>query len=193
MSSSLIKSIKSDKSKFFKSSRNQSVTFINNSTMRNRHSTFCFEINHLWYEYVVDFFVDLNLISNVKNEKFKRFDKMIVLNVIANSNIDFWDFANEIKNLCETNDVFSTSHIKLIALNEKCEIFDTMIVSKIIVDSNICFDVAIKISNSCKIDEINESSKTDFFSFLHTDLNVLIEKNKLLMIFFACVTSMFDK
>ena len=72
------------------------------------------------------------------------------------------------------------------ALNEKCEIFDAMIVSKIIVDSNICFDVAIKISNSCDIDEINESSKINFSLFLHINLSVLIEKDELLMSFFAC-------
>ena len=61
-----------------------------------------------------------------------------------------------------------------------------MIDSKIIIDSNICFDVAIKISNFCEIDETDESSKIDFFSSLHIDLNVLIEKNEMLLNFFAC-------
>ena len=69
--------------------------------------------------HVVDFFVDFDLISNAKNEKFERFNKMIVLNAIANSYSNFWNFANETENLCETNDVFSISHIKMIALIEK--------------------------------------------------------------------------
>ena len=72
------------------------------------------------------------------------------------------------------------------ALDERCKIFDEMIVSKIIVDSNICFDVAIEISNSCEIDETDESSKVSFFSFSHSDLSVLIERDELLMSFFAC-------
>ena len=75
------------------------------------------------------------------------------------------------------------------ALDERCEIFDEVIVSKIIVDSNICFDVAIKISNSCEVDETDESSKTNFFSSSHSDLSVLIERDELLMSFFATCCS----
>ena len=71
------------------------------------------------------------------------------------------------------------------ALNLKCEYFDEMTVSKII-DSNNCFDVAIKISNFCEIDESNEQMTIEFFSNSHIDLIVLIEKNELLTNFFAC-------
>ena len=64
-------------------------------------------------------FVNFDLILNVKDEWFELFNKEIVLNDIANSNMNFWDFANETENLCEANDVFSISHIKLIALIER--------------------------------------------------------------------------
>ena len=72
------------------------------------------------------------------------------------------------------------------ALDERYEIFDEVTVSKIIVDSNICFDVAIEISDSCEIEKRDESSKADFSSSSHSDLSVLIERDELLMNFFAC-------
>ena len=65
------------------------------------------------------FFIRINTISNVDNEKIDRFNKMIDLNVVANSNIDFWNFVDKTKNSCETNDVFSILRIKLIVLIEK--------------------------------------------------------------------------
>ena len=40
--------------------------------------------------HVVDFSVDFDLVSNVKNEKDERFNKVIILNVDANSFVDFW-------------------------------------------------------------------------------------------------------
>ena len=69
-------------------------------------------------QHVVDFFVDFDLISNVEDERFERFNKVIVLNINANSFIDFW-IANEADDLCEANDVFLISHTKLIALIER--------------------------------------------------------------------------
>ena len=68
--------------------------------------------------HVVDFFVDSDLVSNVKNEKNERFNKMTILNVDVNSFVDFW-ITNKTNDLCETNDVFLISHTKLIALIEK--------------------------------------------------------------------------
>ena len=52
-----------------------------------------------------NFFVDFDVISNAKNWKIERFNKMIVSNAIANSFIDFW-IANETNDLYETNNVF---------------------------------------------------------------------------------------
>ena len=66
-------------------------------------------------------FIDFYIVSNVEIEKFERFNRVIVSNVIANSNIDFWNFANETNDTCVTNDFFSISHIELIALIERWE------------------------------------------------------------------------
>ena len=71
--------------------------------------------------HVDNFFIDFDAISNVKNWKIERFNKMIVSIVIANSNIDFWNFVNDSCDFCETNDFFSISHTKLTALIERCE------------------------------------------------------------------------
>ena len=67
---------------------------------------------------VDNFFVDFDVISNAKNWKVERFNKMTSSNVNANSFIDFW-IANKTNDLCETNDVFLILHIKLTALIEK--------------------------------------------------------------------------
>ena len=72
------------------------------------------------------------------------------------------------------------------ALDERCEFFDEVIASKIMTDFDICFDVAVKISDSCEVDETDESLKIDFSSSSHIDLSVLIERDELLMSFFAC-------
>ena len=74
----------------------------------------CLQCRH-----VVDFFVDFDVISNAKNWKIERFNKMIASNVIANSNIEFWNFVNDSCDFCETNDFFSISHTKLTVLIEK--------------------------------------------------------------------------
>ena len=63
--------------------------------------------------------IDFDIVSNVKIEKFERFSRMIVLNAIANSNIDFRNLSSEADDLCETDDVFLVSHTKLTALIEK--------------------------------------------------------------------------
>ena len=44
---------------------------------------------------------------------------MTVSNVIANSNIEFWNFVNDLCDFCETNDFFSISHTKLTVLIER--------------------------------------------------------------------------
>ena len=72
-------------------------------------------------ELIVDIFVDFDVISNAKNWKIERFNKMIASNVIADSNIDFWDFVNDSCDFCEANDFFFVSHIKLTALIERWE------------------------------------------------------------------------
>ena len=72
------------------------------------------------------------------------------------------------------------------ALDVKCEFFDEVIVSKIMIDSNFCFDVAIKISNFCEVDEANESMTVDFLIVSHIDLNVSTKRNEFLTDFLAC-------
>ena len=84
----------------------------------------CLQCRH-----VDNFFVDFDVISSAKNWKVERFNKMIVSNVIANSNIDFWNFVNDSCDFCETNNFFSISHIKLIALIEKCEFLTSFEIS----------------------------------------------------------------
>ena len=79
--------------------------------------------------HVDNFFVDFDAISNAKNWKIERFNKMIVLNVIANSNIDFWNFVNDLCDFCETNNFFSISHTKLIALIEKWKFLTNLKIS----------------------------------------------------------------
>ena len=68
--------------------------------------------------HVVDFSVDSDLASNVKDERDERFNRVTILNVDADSFIDFW-IANEANDLCEANDVFLISHTKLTALIER--------------------------------------------------------------------------
>ena len=55
------------------------------------------------------FSIDFDTISNVDDDKIERFNRMIDLNVVA----------NKIDNTCVTNDFFSISHTKLIALIER--------------------------------------------------------------------------
>ena len=97
--------------------RNESLTdFFACCSRLCLRSTFL-ELN-VWLQcrHVVDFFVDFDLISNVESERFERFSRVIVLNAIADSNIDFWDFE---ESFCETNNVFSISHTKSTALIER--------------------------------------------------------------------------
>ena len=66
-------------------------------------------------------FIDFCIVSNVEIEEFERFNRVIASNVIADSNMNFWDFANEADDTCVTNDFFSISHTKLTALIERKE------------------------------------------------------------------------
>ena len=54
---------------------------------------------NIWLQrrHVVDFFVDSDLVSNVEDERFELFSRVIVLNAIADSNKNFWDFSSQMK------------------------------------------------------------------------------------------------
>ena len=79
--------------------------------------------------HVVDFSVDSDLTLNVKDERYERFNRVIVLNVVADSNIEFWDFADEADDSCVIDDFFSISHTKLTALIERWEFLTNFEVS----------------------------------------------------------------
>ena len=70
---------------------------------------------------VADFSVDSDLASNVEDERDERFNRVTILNADADSNIEFWDLADEADDTCVTNDFFSISHTKLTALIEREE------------------------------------------------------------------------
>ena len=94
------------------------------------------------------FFIDFDTVSNVNDEKIERFNKMIDLNVVANSNIEFWDFANDI---CVIDDFFLISHTKLIALFERWEFLTNFRVSW----SRICsYNVSLKLKFCLQILQI---------------------------------------
>ena len=76
----------------------------------------CLQCRH-----VADLFVNSDLVFNARSERFERFSIVIDLNAVANSNIEFWDFADWANNTCVTNDFFLILHTKLIALIERWE------------------------------------------------------------------------
>ena len=84
---------------FFENLYSNSNTKIRKSKLLTNFRTWCCRICswnlllklniRLQRRHVVDFFVNFDLISNVKNEKLERFNKIIVLNVIVNSYSNF--------------------------------------------------------------------------------------------------------
>ena len=136
---------------------------------------------NIWLQrrHVVYLFVDFDLVSNVEDEKFELFNKVIVLNAIADSNMNFWDFANEAENLCEANDVFSISHTKLTALIERWKFLTSFRASWL----RICsYNFLLKLRLCLQSLQITRTHVTSWFDALFnafdTILSVAIERFK---------------
>ena len=116
---------------------------------------------NIWLQrqHVVDFFVDSDLISSVKNERFERFNRMIVLKI--------------------TNDVSSNSHTKLIALIERWEFLTSFKTSCL----RICsYNFLLKLKFCLQSLQITRTHVTSWFDALFNDfdtiLSVAIERFK---------------
>ena len=116
---------------------------------------------NIWLQrrHVADFFVDFDLISNVEDERFERFNRMIVLQI--------------------TSDVFSISHTKLIALIERWEFLTSFRVLWL----RICsYNFLLKLKLCLQSLQIIRTHVTfwfdAFFNDFDTILNVAIERFK---------------
>ena len=126
------------------------------------------------------FFNAFDMILNVAIEKFKHIDETDELIIFSISTCFFCEVNETNEQVTVVKHWFDIFFIDFdaifSALNERWEFFDEMIVSKIITDSNFCFDVTIKISNFCEIDEANKLMTADFFIVSRIILCVSIER-----------------